>query len=102
MHFVCLQLISWLNDHWPVQEQLKESCSTSSGYVENSCRTVLLRFDHMRNRVSYVKTLVSWTNELNLVGRLVFYNRLIVILLQGSEEKIRVCVKDYILLLTPI
>lgn len=87
--FVSVQLISWLNDHWPIV-LANESAASLETAAASECRTVLLHLDHMRNRASYVKTLVGWTKELNLVGRLVFYERLIVVLLQGVDRDLRV------------
>ncbi|RXG56344.1 RWD domain-containing protein 3 [Armadillidium vulgare] len=49
----------------------------------------ILRLDHMRDRSHYFKLILSWTRELNLVGRLFFCQKLILILLQGTKEDIK-------------
>ncbi|XP_067677158.1 RWD domain-containing protein 3-like [Haliotis asinina] len=54
--------------------------------------TLMLRLDHMRAKSQYVKTLKRWTGELGLDGRLVFMNKLILIILQGSQSSL----KDYL------
>jgi hypothetical protein len=100
---VCLvtQLISWLNDNWPISTvtSIENNPDTSSsGFLSITdvaamsleCRTVLLHLDHMRNRVSYVKTLTCWAKELHVTGRLVFFDRLINIVFQGTDKNIKV------------
>ncbi|XP_069126904.1 RWD domain-containing protein 3-like [Argopecten irradians] len=55
--------------------------------------TALLHLDHMRARTKYVKTIQNWSTELGLEGKLLFQGKLILILLQGPQSKI----KDYII-----
>ncbi|ESP05544.1 hypothetical protein LOTGIDRAFT_99835, partial [Lottia gigantea] len=50
----------------------------------------VLHLDHMRAKTQYVKLIKKWTNELSLNGRLIFYNRLILIVLIGDSEDIKV------------
>ncbi|GFS08470.1 RWD domain-containing protein 3 [Elysia marginata] len=54
--------------------------------------TSLLHLDHMRSKSSYTKLIKKWAYELSLVGRLIFCQRLILILLQGDSKD----VKEYI------
>lgn len=54
--------------------------------------TTLLHLDHMRSKSSYCKLIKKWVLELGLVGRLIFCQRLIFILLQGNQKAI----KEYI------
>ncbi|XP_061404524.1 RWD domain-containing protein 3 isoform X2 [Lethenteron reissneri] len=54
----------------------------------------LLRLDHMRARARYTRTIEGWVAKLGLMGRLLFYNKLILVLLQGSLCSIR----EYIVL----
>ncbi|XP_076086420.1 RWD domain-containing protein 3-like isoform X3 [Mytilus galloprovincialis] len=53
----------------------------------------LLLLDHMRAKSKYIKTIHKWTQELDLKGRLLFYGKLILILLQGQHVNI----KDYLI-----
>jgi hypothetical protein len=39
-----------------------------AGTTENSCRRVLLRLDHMRDRAGYTATIKQWAAELHLTG----------------------------------
>lgn len=57
---------------------------------ESACWTTVLQIDHMRSKSSYIKTLTQWTKELDLCGHLVFYDRLILLLLQGDLKDIKV------------
>ncbi|CAH1243128.1 RWDD3 [Branchiostoma lanceolatum] len=93
-----LQLMTWLEENILETEQRAESCSTpqqqcsTQGEVGEDSWLVLLHLDHMRARGKYVKTIVKWTKELSLTGRLLFQERLILILLLGSLRNI----KEYI------
>ncbi|XP_046550160.1 RWD domain-containing protein 3-like [Haliotis rubra] len=51
--------------------------------------TLMLRLDHMRAKSQYIKTIRRWTGELGLDGRLVFWNKLILILLQGHQSSLK-------------
>uniref|UniRef100_A0A2C9LKW3 RWD domain-containing protein 3 n=1 Tax=Biomphalaria glabrata TaxID=6526 RepID=A0A2C9LKW3_BIOGL len=53
----------------------------------------LLLLDHMRSKQSYTKLIKKWVLELGLTGRLLFCNKLILILLLGDAKN----VKDYII-----
>lgn len=52
--------------------------------------TCILQIDHMRSKNKYCKTLEKWTAELMLGGRLLFYNKLIFVILQGNLSNIKV------------
>ncbi|XP_066299475.1 RWD domain-containing protein 3-like [Branchiostoma lanceolatum] len=90
-----LQLMTWLEENIPETENMVAEtplqCS-SQGEVGEDSWLVLLHLDHMRARGKYVKTIVKWTKELSLTGRLLFQERLILILLLGSLRNI----KEYI------
>ena len=59
--------------------------------------TLLLRIDHMRSRTHYVKTIKRWTEQLDLKGRLLFCQKLILLLLQGNSTALKVCILGDIL-----
>ena len=59
------------------------NCSSSADSI------LLLKLDHMRNKIRYVKTITRWIDELNLNGRLFFANYLIFILLTGETSNVR-------------
>lgn len=50
----------------------------------------LLHLDHMRAKTRYVKTLRQWAFDLGLTGRLMFMGKVILILLQGHRDSIKV------------
>ncbi|KAK2175179.1 hypothetical protein NP493_745g01034 [Ridgeia piscesae] len=52
-------------------------------------RIVLLHLDHMRAKVRYIKTIGQWAEELALTGRLICHERLILILLEGTEDDLK-------------
>ena len=70
-------------------------CSQTSKKISfaeesNELWQVLLHLDHMRARTKYVKTIEKWTSELGLTGHLIFSDKLILILLCGSQQDIKV------------
>ena len=94
-------LIGWVRDNWP--RDLETESHAASHRDPDQCRTVLLHFDHMRSRSSYSKTIANWTSELGIVGQLVFCDRLIIALMQGTAADIKVvfaCDIYYDLLIT--
>jgi len=89
--FLATNLVGWLRENWPRDSVTAEVMSESSSSSQSDqLRTVLLHFDHMRSRTSYSKTIENWTNELGIVGRLVFCDRLIIGVMQGSASDIKV------------
>ena len=50
----------------------------------------LLHLDHMRSKTKYVKTVEKWVSDLRLTGRLMFMGKIILILLQGDRNDIKV------------
>lgn len=63
---------------------------TDSSRTSSDDRLVLLHLDHMRAKTQYIKLIKKWVAELSLSGCLVFCQRLILILLQGSTPSIKV------------
>ncbi|XP_078574677.1 RWD domain-containing protein 3-like [Branchiostoma floridae x Branchiostoma japonicum] len=94
-----LQLMTWLEENVTetLDQDLAEVCDTPKESLSKEedgedLWLALLHLDHMRARGKYVKTIMKWTKELSLTGRLLFQERLILILLLGSMKNI----KDYI------
>lgn len=52
----------------------------------------VISIDHMRQKKKYCKTLASWASELQIFGFLLFYQRWIFLLLQGSKKCVKVSV----------
>ncbi|XP_013409101.1 RWD domain-containing protein 3 isoform X2 [Lingula anatina] len=50
---------------------------------------IVLQLDHMRSKAKYVKTICKWTEQLGLVGRLIFQGKNILIILEGTSANIR-------------
>jgi hypothetical protein len=106
-----MDLVMWLRDNWPMPQTAtdvgpcssqnataavcsdpatSDVCSTRDGIC---CRTVLMHIDHMRCKASYTRTIVDWTRQLDLVGRLIFHNgqQLIVLIVQGASHDVKEC-----------
>ncbi|XP_060583364.1 RWD domain-containing protein 3-like, partial [Ruditapes philippinarum] len=60
--------------------------------------TDILHIDHMRSKNKYCKTLEKWAAELTLCGKILFCNKLIIIILQGDIKNI----KDFIVRLKTV
>lgn len=52
--------------------------------------TSVLHIDHMRSANKYCKTLEKWASELSLNGAILFLNKLILVILQGDIDSIKV------------
>ncbi|XP_038048839.1 RWD domain-containing protein 3-like isoform X2 [Patiria miniata] len=90
-----MELIYWLQEHEiksTTKTALAKHQETISGKDSSTPHVAILHIDHMRSRVRYIKTLVSWASELSLIGRLLFLHQLILVMLIGSED----CVKDFL------
>ena len=84
-----LQLISHVEANF--ENCIKDDCNREVNISFSSEKQMaLLHLDHMRNRSKYVKTLLRWTEEFDLKGRLIFCGKLILILIQGDAENIKV------------
>ncbi|XP_077865117.1 RWD domain-containing protein 3-like [Saccoglossus kowalevskii] len=83
-----MDLIMWVKEHVHeyIQAQPVVKVKDQDG---DDVWTALLHLDHMRSTQRYIKTIKSWTRELNLNGSLMFLNRLILILLQGKQDAIK-------------
>uniref|UniRef100_A0A383WAE9 RWD domain-containing protein 3 n=1 Tax=Tetradesmus obliquus TaxID=3088 RepID=A0A383WAE9_TETOB len=57
--------------------------SRSSRSADVPVARLLLRLDHMRSKASYSRTIKQWAAELSLTGLLLFWQSLILILLEG-------------------
>lgn len=58
--------------------------------VDDGLWMTLLHLDHMRAKTKYVKTVEKWASDLRLTGRLMFMGKIILILLQGERNNIKV------------
>ena len=58
----------------------------------------VLHIDHMRAKMKYTKTIQKWTEEFGVKGRLLFCDRLILLLLQGDISSIKVSTVHYTVL----
>ena len=90
-----LSLTMWVKEHLEnfTVDRTKQRL-TNRNDDTSTHRTVLLRLDHMRAKVRYTKTVCQWAEELGLTGRLICYERLIMILLQGSQNAVKVSIDD--------
>jgi len=97
-----LDLVMWLQDD--LDQNSDPTRQVSKGQEEEAnidaetkerdvtasdCCVALLRLDHMRKRTVYCKTLTEWARELGVVGRVLFRDRLILILLIGQTTYIK-------------
>lgn len=88
-----LSLVDWLVEH--ILELSAQSSSLTSKTVselteiEERC-TIVAQLDHIRSRTTYAKTLSQWFRELDLHGILVFYKKLIFLLVSGSRPGVQV------------
>ena len=82
-----MDLIIWTQENW--MRYQKQSSVSALVKPDEEIFWTLLHLDHMRSKAKYTKTIQKWTKELNLCGRLMFCDKLILILLHGSENSIK-------------
>ena len=82
----------WLQQN--MSKYFKTSISSNAAAVDKTERAelwyALLHLDHMRAKNKYIKTIEKWTSELGLTGHLIFSDKLILILLCGLRQNIKV------------
>lgn len=92
-----MDLVMWIQQHacnyTTDTDSSEHSLLKRAGHMDSNedLDTVLLHVDHMRAKGKYVKTIHKWVDELGLTGRLLFWEKLILIILQGSPIAIKVC-----------
>lgn len=94
-----ISLISSVRENVQLELELKHSFTEDSVDNQNArykcvsddgkIWTSILHIDHMRSKNKYCKTLEKWASELTLCGKILFCNKLIIVLLQGETENIK-------------
>ena len=93
-----MEVIMWLKEH--VQRYVctlkppRNVTDTVHDVDEQTAVTYLLHLDHMRSKTRYLKTLKSWSTELDVYTAVIFEKHKIFIILQGHEAYIKVCIID--------
>ena len=99
-----LDIVQWMKENTERfivkgKERIHAIHQQSSGAEEqgkpnvSSEKCFVLKLDHMRAKQKYKKTIISWMNELNLYGRLIFFKKSIWIVVYGKHETIREYIK---------
>ena len=98
-----MDIVMWLQEHatkYMNQDthisERKESLCEKSSEDEETGYIAALHLDHIRAKTKYVKTIQKWTKEFNLTGFLAFCESLILIILEGRQRDVRVCIKTNI------
>lgn len=102
-----ISLISAVRENVQLELESKHSSIVPSNNSQSACNdscsssdeiwTTVLHIDHMRSKNKYCKTLEKWASDLDLCGRILFCNKLILVLLQREVENIKVWLKEYFL-----
>jgi hypothetical protein len=99
---IVLKLVEWL------QEKISEICletevqvSRKSPVNDDKLYICVLKFDHMRSRKKYLKTITNWVTELNLNGCILFWEKIIIEIIEGFKsdiskylKRLRTCTVD--------
>ena len=93
-----MQLKSAVAEHHHLASAASDHTANEETAIDNFY-TALLHLDHMRNRTKYSKTIMKWSDEMNLTGRLIFCDKLILILLQGRQRNIKVSTTETVMTL---
>lgn len=81
-----LDLTLWLQENAVHTLEEKEEKSATCEVIND---LVILKLDHMRNQTKYLKTLSSWTQDLNIKTVVFFLHKLILLVCEGLTESIR-------------
>lgn len=69
------------------------TCSdTLQGDTQSESEIIIIQLDHIRSRQIYVKTLTKWFRELDLIGVLLLYKKIVLLLVSGDKTDVQVCV----------
>ncbi|XP_026690444.2 RWD domain-containing protein 3-like [Ciona intestinalis] len=74
---------------WVMDTQTHAATEKEAEVSDEPLSTTLLQLDHMRSKSNYLRTLKSWTSQLNINGYVAFYNRFIFIGLQGCSSNLK-------------
>ena len=99
---IVLKLIEWL------REKIPEICLTTEIEVtrkstvnDDKLHIYVLKFDHMRSRKKYLKTISKWIKEFNLNGFILFWEKTIIEIIEGFKsdinkylKRLRTCTVD--------
>ena len=92
---IIMDLIQWTKDnHYKFLQQSSNSSSLVAqqrGDTQNAelSNCVVLKLDHMHSKQKYTKLIVKFANEFVLSGRLLFYGKMIWIILYGKSKNIK-------------
>lgn len=71
-------------------------CAAASAAEAEGPWMTLLHLDHMRVKTRYVRTVRQWASALGLAGRLLFMGKVILLLLQGHRDRIKVLTRCFL------
>lgn len=71
-------------------EELMKKRREETMEVEEDSSTILIKIDHMRSPTIYMKHLRQWTQECNITGRVLVIPREIFLLIEGTQENLKV------------
>ena len=90
-----MRVVDWIKENVNdahVASGMEGSAFSKGKEEEIKYKSVVIKLDHMRSKQKYTKLIMGWMVELALHGRVIFYKRMIWIIISG-----RICdVKEYI------
>jgi hypothetical protein len=99
---IVLKLIEWLREKIPKICLTTEIEVTRKSTVnDDKLHIYVLKFDHMRSRKKYLKTISKWIKEFNLNGFILFWEKTIIEIIEGFKsdinkylKRLRTCTVD--------
>ncbi|XP_071505727.1 RWD domain-containing protein 3-like [Diadema antillarum] len=89
---VVIQTLEWIQQHissYTAKEKLSAGMASQGDDVNDSRMISLLRIDHMRAKTRYIRTLQGWASDLSLTGKILFVDKLILVLLEGQQKNVK-------------
>lgn len=86
---IVLKLVEWLQEKIPVKGVETEVHDAEKCTINNDkLHICALKFDHMRSRKKYLKTISNWIEEFDLTGFIVFWEKNIIAVIEGFKPAI--------------
>ena len=91
-----LRIVEWIKDNSKTSYfQCKNIAHFGEKKEDAMLKCVVFTLDHMRSKQKYTKLITGWMEELNLVGRVIFFKKAIWVLIHGRNYIIKEYMKRH-------
>ena len=91
-----LRIVEWIKENSKTSYfQRKNFSQYGEEKEEPMLKCVVFTLNHMRSKQKYTKLITGWMEELNLVGRVIFFQKAIWVLIHGRNDNVREYMKRH-------